>query len=159
MAELDRFDVETWFEDDSKTVALVVLQGLNSLVRNNHSLMTYQIISGAGTFKVGSIDFLVGAGDVVSIPKGMPYQDEGDLMMIATAEPRFDTNSVEAVEPTYDASLMEELRQLGINQGDDSFTPEVKERIWGQIYDYIKAERAAEAEQPPETLPHPPSSD
>ena len=101
-----RFEVETWYEDDDKTIAYVALKGIGSRVRNNKCDMTYEIISGDGSFSVAE-DFdkphgtkyttTVKDGDIVRIPIGWTYQDRGDLVMLATSVPRFDPSAVEVI--------------------------------------------------------------
>jgi mannose-6-phosphate isomerase-like protein (cupin superfamily) len=96
--------VETWYQDEEQTVALIILNGLGSKVRNRHSDMTYKVVSGRGSFSISSgcnhptnitLKKLVNPGDEVTIPKGKIYVDEGNLVMLATAKPPFDEAGVE----------------------------------------------------------------
>lgn len=92
------FDAETWFQDDEKSIALIVLKGLNSKVRNRVSTTTYEVVSGSGRFSFGGADFEVKAGSRVTIPAGHTYQDQGDLVMLATSRPPFNPKQVEVIE-------------------------------------------------------------
>lgn len=92
------FDVETWYEDDDRTIAFVVLQGLGNKVRNTASTTKYEVISGAGIFQVGNTVHPVIAGDTVTVGVGVPYQDCGNLVMLATSEPPFNPDAVELIE-------------------------------------------------------------
>lgn len=98
-----RFDVDTLYEDDTRTIALVVLQGVGARVRNLRSATSYSVVSGHGHFfrkfpNTGQLfDMDVNPGDVVHIPAGVEYQDSGDLVMLATSIPPFDPSAVEVI--------------------------------------------------------------
>jgi mannose-6-phosphate isomerase-like protein (cupin superfamily) len=98
---MDRFEVETWYRspDGKESVAMIFLQGTGEKVCNTAS-STYEIVSGRGTFYFpefgGQQD--VEAGDVVHVPSGRVYYDEGDLMMICTTRPAFDPTAVLVLE-------------------------------------------------------------
>lgn len=90
---------ETWYEDEEKSVALVTLNGLNNRIVNRRSDMTYQIVAGCGIFNVGdSCIRFVQSGETITIPAGTRYQDEGRMMMIATAVPPFNPSDVVTLE-------------------------------------------------------------
>lgn len=95
-----RHDVETWFEDASQTVAYVALEGENRLEAVYGSRMTYEVISGVGTFCVNGEVIPVQGGDTVVIPPGVPYQDESNtgMVMLCTSEPPFNPATVEIFE-------------------------------------------------------------
>lgn len=87
---------ETWYQDEEKSVAFVTLQGLNKRIVNRRSDMSYKIVAGCGVFNVGdSCVRFVQAGETIYIPAGTQYQDEGNLMMLATAMPTFQQSDVE----------------------------------------------------------------
>lgn len=97
------FDVETWFEDDDHSVALVVLNGVGRRVKNNLSDVTYEVVSGQGTFVVNEderLDICVHTepGMALTIKKGYAYQDSGDMVMLAKSVPPFDPKYVEILD-------------------------------------------------------------
>ncbi|MCA9337171.1 hypothetical protein KC951_00490 [Candidatus Saccharibacteria bacterium] len=95
------FDVETWYEGSDKTIALIVLKGLGSYVRNNESETTYEVVSGLATFEFEDEpgkQFFVEAGNKVTVPMGIAYRDQGDVVMLATSTPPFNPNAVEIIQ-------------------------------------------------------------
>ncbi len=44
---------ETWYQDEERSVAFVTLRGMNKLIVNRRSDMTYKIVAGCGVFKIG----------------------------------------------------------------------------------------------------------
>lgn len=98
---MGRFDVETWYKapDGRESVALVILRGTGERVCNTAS-STYQIVSGSGTFYFPELSGQqnVEPGDIVHVPSGRTYYDEGNLVMICTTQPAFDSTAVVVVK-------------------------------------------------------------
>lgn len=100
--ERPAMELDKLFEDDNQTVSLITLNGIGDRVRNLKSNMVYKVISGMGYFSISRGDWpganelhQVKAGDVIEIPKGISYKNGGDLVMLETAEPPFDSAFVE----------------------------------------------------------------
>lgn len=94
---------ETLFVDDHESIALVTLDGINDVIRNEGSDMTYTVTGGSGKFYIGRGPFDsevvdVIPGSVVEIPRGSTYQDIGSLTMLATARPPFDQSKVRIIK-------------------------------------------------------------
>ncbi len=98
------FEADTWYQDTERTIAFIALKGANDKVRNHSSTTTYEVISGSGRFALQEDIGLptqvypVKAGAVVRVPKGTIYQDQGDMVMIATSCPPFDPGAVEVIK-------------------------------------------------------------
>ena len=101
-AEHTYFDTETWYIDDAVSVAFVTLHGVGKHVRNLRSMITYEVIGGAGLFSLDgdSSWILMGPGSVISIDPGQGYQNQGHLTMLATSTPAFNLAYVEILENT-----------------------------------------------------------
>ncbi len=97
---MERFEVDTLYVDENRSVALVSLIGTGRTVVNRASDNIYEIVSGQGTFYFPQMRFTkeVGPGSIVEIPKDVLYRDEGDLVMLCTSEPAFDESAVTVVE-------------------------------------------------------------
>ena len=96
-------EAQTLYQDKLKSVALVELDGVNNVVKNNGSKTTYEIMSGSGVFYIGTSDTEskvreVGPGDKIIIPVGATYQDIGQLVMLVTCEPPFDPKDVQLIK-------------------------------------------------------------
>ncbi len=89
---------ETWYIDDSKSIALIVLRGVNRLNVNHRSTTTYEVVSGGGKVTLGEEPLELNRGDTFVAPVDVPYQTEGDLMMLATSTPPFNIDSVEILK-------------------------------------------------------------
>lgn len=89
---------ETWYEDEERSVALVTLSGLNNRIVNHRSDMRYEVMAGCGMFIIGDSNVqYVEKGAAICIPAGTQYQDEGNLMMLATATPPFNPTDIETL--------------------------------------------------------------
>jgi mannose-6-phosphate isomerase-like protein (cupin superfamily) len=91
-------EVETWYSDDIKSVAFIVLSGLNNLTVNHKSTTVYEIIDGSGTVTIEGTSRELTGGDTFVAFTGQAYQDEGNLTMLATSVPPFDLESVEVLK-------------------------------------------------------------
>lgn len=81
--------------NEKQSVALVLVNGINKEVINTYSDTKYEVISGSGTFYIDGVERKVKAGDIVFIPKDVPYYDIGEqLYMRATSTPPFDSRFV-----------------------------------------------------------------
>lgn len=89
--------VETWYSDNELSIAFVALKGRGAHVRNMLSETTYEVISGHGIFRLDDDDciLLVGPGDKLTIGPDQGYQDQGNLVMLATSRPPYDARYVE----------------------------------------------------------------
>jgi mannose-6-phosphate isomerase-like protein (cupin superfamily) len=56
--------------------------------------MFYYILSGNGQFIIDEVPHRVSKGDLICIPKGSTYQDDGNMEMLSISSPKFDRNSV-----------------------------------------------------------------
>lgn len=86
--------VETLYEDLERSIATVVLNGINTRIINRRSRMVYEVLKGEGTMEVGWQSRKIGVGDSVVIEAGTPYRDEGQMVLLATAQPPYDPNDV-----------------------------------------------------------------
>ncbi len=86
--------VETLYEDSERSIATVVLNGINTRIINRRSRMTYEVLKGEGIMEVGWQSRSISVGDSVVIEAGTPYRDEGQMVLLATAQPPYDSNDV-----------------------------------------------------------------
>jgi len=98
----DTFDIELLYvaPDGAESVALIYLKGTGKTVCNLAGSNSYQIVSGEGVFffpELGGKQ-VVEPGDMVHVPSGRVYYDEGDLVMLCTSRPAFKEDSV-VVDP------------------------------------------------------------
>lgn len=100
---MERFDVELLYKspDKSKSVALIVLNGIGETTVDASASYQYEVVSGEGTFVI--FDMITTQSDVsrdctVRIPNGVMHRFEGDLVIIRTSTPAFDPNTVTVVE-------------------------------------------------------------
>lgn len=93
-------NVETWLEDDDHSIAFVSVNGVNRIVMNRGSDITYHVISGTGTmnFPEEARAVALFPNARITIPKGTVYHDAGNLVMLATATPPFDPEMEEVIK-------------------------------------------------------------
>ena len=84
--------------DCEKSVVKIILCGRNQRVINFLSTTTYEVNKGMGTMEVDGAIYELKPGVTVTVPVGVPYQDCGNVEMIATSTPPFDINHVKALE-------------------------------------------------------------
>lgn len=84
--------------DSEKSVVKISLCGRNQRVINHLSTTTYEVTSGHGTMEVDGAIYELKPGVKVTVPVGVPYQDYGNVEMIATSTPPFDIKSVEVLK-------------------------------------------------------------
>ena len=84
--------------DSEKSVVKISLCGRNQRVINHLSTTTYEVTSGYGTMEVGGASYKLKPGVKVTVPVGVPYQDYGNVEMIATSTPPFDIKFVEVLK-------------------------------------------------------------
>lgn len=80
------------------SLALIELNGKNRKIKNELSDAFYFVIEGDGKFFLNGEEYQVGEGDLVCIPKGTSYFDEGKLKMVSIATPPFDREYVIELE-------------------------------------------------------------
>ncbi len=83
---------------DNVSAALVKINGTNKKVINKRSDALYYVIEGNGSFNIDGEELPVEAGDFVYIPKGTPYFDKGNLVMLGFNNPRFDKDFVDYLD-------------------------------------------------------------
>lgn len=86
---------ETIYEDDDRSIAFIVLNGANKVVRNHTMTLQYEVLAGTGVVDIESEVFPLYPGVTLTIPPGVFYQDDGKLVMLATSTPPFDAANVE----------------------------------------------------------------
>lgn len=85
LSKLDRTDI---------SIAKVVVNGKNKQIINPVSDAFYYVISGAGVFTVDGQVFDVETGDLITIPKGTKYSDQGEMELLAINTPAFDADVI-----------------------------------------------------------------
>lgn len=89
-------EVETLLVDDERSVARVVINGLNSRIVNHRSTTTYSVCYGGGYMEIDGVMHVLEDGVELTVPAGTPYRDAGhQLVMIATSVPPFNRADVE----------------------------------------------------------------
>lgn len=83
---------------DNVSAALIKINGTNKKVVNKRGDALYYIIEGKGSFNIDGEEILVETGDLVYIPKGIPYFDKGNLVMLSFNNPRFDKNFIDYLD-------------------------------------------------------------
>lgn len=90
--------VTSLHEDHEHTIARIVLRGLNRPVINHLSSTTYEVLCGEGTMEIDFAVHELRPGVEITVPAGTPYQDEGELLMLATTKPPFESSAVEFLD-------------------------------------------------------------
>jgi mannose-6-phosphate isomerase-like protein (cupin superfamily) len=90
-------EARTIYQDCEVSVARISLNGLNARTINRRSTTTYHIMKGDGVLEMFGQFREIHAGDTVTIPTGSPYQDEGELEMLAISIPPFDPTAIEYI--------------------------------------------------------------
>lgn len=89
-------------ESSQMSITLIELNGTNNMVRNRVCDANYYILEGLGKFDLemgGEMqEFIVTKGDLITIPKGVLFQDSGNMKMLAIYSPPFDGNQVEIIK-------------------------------------------------------------
>lgn len=80
------------------SLAQIVLLGLNRPVINHESDTTYEVVCGNGTMEVDFDVITLKPGTSVSVPAGTPYQNEGDIKMLAKSVPPFNVAALEYLD-------------------------------------------------------------
>lgn len=75
---------------DKFSVAKVEIIGEQKFGLDTESDLAYYILEGKGRFYIENEVFEVEKGDLVFIPKNTKYKDEGNLILLAVAVPKFD---------------------------------------------------------------------
>ena len=99
------------FEDATRSVARIALNGMNIPVRNTICRLRYEVVCGDGVMIVGGVLHELHPGVVVNVEPGQAYQDAGKLSMVATSEPPFYPEQVEAAEQQLPMRFSVELTQ------------------------------------------------
>ena len=77
---------------DKFSVAKVEIIGEQKFGLDTESDLAYYVLEGKGKFYIEDEFFDVEKGDLVFIPKNTKYKDEGNLILLAVAVPKFDRN-------------------------------------------------------------------
>ena len=83
---------------DNVSAAIIKINGTNKKVVNKRGDALYYVIEGSGSFNIDGEELLVEIGDLVYIPKGTPYFDKGNLVMLSFNSPRFDKDFVDYLD-------------------------------------------------------------
>lgn len=86
------------FNDGNLSGAIVILKGTNRCIRHKKAEATYLVLKGEGLFNVNGEEIYVEKGQLITIPKGTFYFDEGNMTMLAVNEPGFDPSKIEVFE-------------------------------------------------------------
>src|SRR6266702_1555283 len=81
--------VETIWEGTYATLAHIALRGTNQRAINHGSTMIYGVLSGIGTMIVDGVRHSLQAGVLIEVPQDTPYQDFGNVDMLAISIPPF----------------------------------------------------------------------
>ncbi len=92
--KLGEIHVEQLYENDFFSVARVRIKGNNVEAQHTESVAVYVVEEGSGRFVVGGIPRLVKKGDVIYIPVGIPYANQGEFSLLAYNFPPFNKDSV-----------------------------------------------------------------
>jgi mannose-6-phosphate isomerase-like protein (cupin superfamily) len=78
----------------------IKLNGIGKAVRNRDCEAVYYIVKGSGRFTFLDIgeEISVDPGDIVVIPRGEAYRDDGKMTMISLYRPPFDKSQVEYLD-------------------------------------------------------------
>jgi mannose-6-phosphate isomerase-like protein (cupin superfamily) len=90
--------VQPFYTNESFSVALIALKGINTVMINYLSTTTYKVITGSGIMHIGDEQHTLQPDSFVTVPRNTPYYDEGEVVMWATSTPPFDYDSVQEVE-------------------------------------------------------------
>lgn len=100
--------VEWWNSSDDPQASIARARVEPGVVTRLHRLRDtserYVVLEGQGRVEVGELPpSLVGPGDVVMIPPGVPQRianlGDGDLLFLAICTPRFDPANYEDIDP------------------------------------------------------------
>jgi len=76
-------------DNEGLSVAIVNISGENHKVVNTQCTMYYYVLEGAGWFDFEDENFIMGKGDSILIQPNTPYQDGGEMTLLAVSTPRF----------------------------------------------------------------------
>ena len=90
---------ETLYSDQTLSVALIALNGINRSAVNYGSTTTYEVITGQGVMFIDYTMHVLEPGAKITVPKATAYYDAGeDVVMWATSTPPFNIHSVVAIK-------------------------------------------------------------
>ena len=84
-------------QNPHKSVAYIVLCGLNARTVNTDSTTTYEVLYGSGSMEADGEFCDLKPGTIITVPAGMPHQEEGEVCMLATSRPPFDPRQIEYI--------------------------------------------------------------
>lgn len=84
-------------EFEAMSAAVITLSGKNRKTKHTVSSSFYYVLEGSGAFTINDERNEVSKGDLVFIPQGSVYFDEGDMTLLAINSPRFNAESVEEI--------------------------------------------------------------
>ncbi len=94
-------DRETWYEDAEKSIAFVALHGAMGQRIDYNSTTAYEVVTGEGRFcleddRLGDeVVMYVKPGSKVVVPVRTVFRSNGDMTMLATSTPPFDSKEVD----------------------------------------------------------------
>jgi mannose-6-phosphate isomerase-like protein (cupin superfamily) len=77
------------------SAVIIKLNGKNKKNKHTVSDTFYFVLKGQGHFYLDKQKYSVEKGDLIVIPHGTIYQDEGDMTLLSICNPRFDADTVE----------------------------------------------------------------
>ena len=80
------------------SIVKIFVEGKNQKVMDTKSNKFYYVIEGDGYFTIENEKHPVSCGDLIFIPKGTTYFDEGNMVMLAINSPRFNRENVKYIE-------------------------------------------------------------
>jgi mannose-6-phosphate isomerase-like protein (cupin superfamily) len=80
------------------SIAKVIIKGKQKKGYDSKSDIAYYVLDGEGKFVLGDKENSVKKGDLIFIPSGTPYKDDGNLTLLAISSPRFDRSKRVYVE-------------------------------------------------------------
>lgn len=80
------------------SLAIVKINGVNKKIVNRSSDALYYVLEGSGTFNISGEEAEVEKGDLVFIPKGSAYFDQGKMTLLAFNNPRFEADKIDYLD-------------------------------------------------------------
>ena len=81
--------VRSSLDQDDLSLTWVRLAGRHRRLRTDRSTRVYYLLDGAASFVVGDEQFAAKAGDVVVVPRSVPYEFWGEMTYLVVNGPAF----------------------------------------------------------------------
>ncbi|OGD86478.1 hypothetical protein A2164_03675 [Candidatus Curtissbacteria bacterium RBG_13_35_7] len=98
---LGAVSVKNLFSDhDYKQISVAILkvQGVNRMHVNTKSDEFHFVLNGDGSYTVDNDIDRVSEGDLVHIPKNMPFSNSGQMTLLVFTSPSYDPDAIEYLE-------------------------------------------------------------